>query len=1097
MTFLWTIISNDAVYVEMPSTLLGWLGWLALIAGVVIWAAKEWKAVRSMKQREWLWFAVLLVLTPFTALLLGFRLPSGQGLPPPGLPVVPQGPAVMLFLAVPWMIAGGVLGGIPATILALISGLLLALFDTHSAYTPIIYALLGLVFSALTRQRYRTWFYRLLRQPLVAMLLLPMVYAVLFLTAAAISGGDELIARLDYGMTHVGVNTLAVAGMALVGGIIGQILRTAFPKIWGDDTPLVPSPTETSLENRLLVSIAPVIILLVLALLIGTWVMAGNASRKMLEDRLSSTANVAAESMPFFLEAGQNLILQLADDSTLAASTPDEIYTSLSVKLRSVPYFRQLYYLDQYGNPVSGYPEKSFEGLEPSLEERTGIDLALKKVLVQTYTVPPQDGDKAAQISFIAAVQDDSGNIQGVLLGRSDLGANPFTQPVIQAIGSIQSLGGQGLIVDEDGKILFHTQSDLVMSQYEGALPETASFYDGTAADGTRELVYAQPVVGRSWTIVLTVPARMIQKQSYDIAVPLSGLILLLSLLTMVILRVGLRPVTASMRSLAAEAVRIADGQLDHPLPVQGADEVGQLRQAFEQMRVRLKDRLEEINLLLEVSQGVASSLDLETSVQPILKAALNNGASVARMVLPPEPSAELQSDMPDRVGAGAASEMYAGLDEPLLETSRQHSHIILTNLRRGRSLNLPSGTPTPASLIAVEMRHENRFYGTLWVGYDQQRNFDEEESRFVSMLASEGALAVANARLYTSAEVGRQRVEAILNSTPEPVLVTDRQGRLLLYNPAAMNVTGLAEKMIIGQPIEKVISQPELNQLFTQTGETHASREITLANSKVYYAVVSSVIVENQAVGKVCILRDITHFKELDAMKSDFVSTVSHDLRSPLTLVRGYTTMLQMVGDLSDQQKTYVQKIMTGVESMTRLVNNLLDLGRIEAGVGLQVEKVPINDLMERVFSGLQMQASQKQIQISLEPPGEDHPVVEADPALLQQALTNLVENAIKYTQQNGQIHIRAVMKPETVEFSVRDTGIGIAPIDQPRLFEKFYRAAQREAYSQRGTGLGLAIVKSIAERHGGKVWLDSQLGKGSNFHLEIPLSSPQTKKA
>ncbi|MEN6408776.1 MAG: HAMP domain-containing protein, partial [Anaerolineaceae bacterium] len=687
MTFLWNIISNDAVYVEMPRTLLGWLGWLALIAGMIIWAAKGWKALRAMKRRDWLWFTVLLVLTPFTALLLGFRLPSGQGLPPPGLPVVPQGPAMMLLLAVPWMIAGGVLGSIPATFLALISGTLLALFDTHSAYTPVIYALLGLLFSAMMQQRYRTRFYRLLRQPMVAMLLLPVGFAILFITAAATSGGDDLMARLDYGMTHVGINTLALAGMVLVGGIFGQIFRTAFPKVWGDDAPLIPSPTETSLENRLLVSIAPVIILLVLALLIGTWVMAGNASRKMLEDRLSSTANVAAESMPFFLEAGQNLILQLSDDATLASSSPDEIYTSLSIKLRSVPYFRQLYYLNQYGNPVSGYPEKNFEELTPSLEERTGIDLALKKVLVQTYTVPPQagEGNQAAQISFIAAVQDDAGNIQGVLLGRSDLGANPFTQPVIQAIRTIQSLGGQGLIVDENGKILFHTQPDLVMTQYEGDLPETAAFYDGTAADGTREMVYAQPVVGRSWTIILTVPARMIQKQSYDIAVPLSGLILLLSLLTVIILRVGLRPVTASMRSLAVEAARIADGQLDHPLPVQGADEVGQLRQAFEQMRVRLKDRLEEINLLLEVSQGVASSLDLETSVQPILKAALNNGASVARMVLPPEPSAEFQSDMPDRVGAGAASEMYAGLDEPLLEISRQHSHIILTNLRRGR----------------------------------------------------------------------------------------------------------------------------------------------------------------------------------------------------------------------------------------------------------------------------------------------------------------------------------------------------------------------------------------------------------------------------
>lgn len=1096
MTFLLTIFSRELPYLELPTTWIGWLGWFILSAGVVWWAARSWKTAASMKRREWFWFAGLLVLIPFTTLFLGLRLPSGPGLPPPGLPVLQQGPALMIFLAVPWMVAAGVIGGLPAAVLALFSGILYGLFDTHSLFTPIIFAYLCLIFSSMVRQRYRTRFYIILRQPLISILALPLAFGTLYLLAAAITGNDSLVTRLDYGMTHVGVNVLAVTGMVFVGGILCQILRVALSDVWGEPGVLIPSPTETSLESRLLFSITPVVVALVLALLIGIWIMAGNTSRTMLKDRLSSTANVAAESMPFFMEAGQNLILQLATDPAMIGAPPDQIQNMLSTKLRSVPYFRQLYFLDETGNPISGYPESNFEKLMPSLEERTGIDLALKKVLVQTYTVPPVNGETAAQISFIAAVQDSAGDVQGVLIGRSDLGVNPFTQPVIQALTSINALEGQGLIVDENGKILFHTNANLVMTQYDGPVYDSAQFFDSTSTDGTREMVYYQPVVGRSWAIILTVPARMIQKQSYDIAVPLTALILLLSLLALMILRIGLRPVTASMRTLADEAVRIADGQLDHPLPVQGADEVGQLRQAFEQMRVSLKDRLEEINLLLMVSQGVASSLELETSVQQILKAALNNGASVARMVLPPEPSSELQTDLPDRLGAGPASDMYSGLDDQLLELARQHSRVLLTNLRRGRGLNLPPGTPAPASLIAVEMRHENRFLGTLWVGYDQQRNFTDEDCRFMSMLAGEGALAVANARLYTTAEVGRQRVEAILNSTPEPVLVTDRLGRLLLYNPAAMNLSGLAEKMVIGQPIEKVISQPDLNQLFTQTVESHASREISLSNGQVYYAVVSGVMVEDSEVGKVCILRDITHFKELDSLKSDFVATVSHDLRSPLTLVRGYTTMLQMVGELNEQQKTYVQKIMTGVENMTRLVNNLLDLGRIEAGVGLQVENVQINELLERVFSGQQVQASQKHIQISLEPVPADHPMVEADPALLQQALTNLVENAIKYTPQDGKIQLRAIINPQTVEFSVRDTGIGIAPIDQPRLFEKFYRAAQREAYAQRGTGLGLAIVKSIAERHGGKVWLDSQLGKGSNFHLEIPLQSPKKSK-
>jgi signal transduction histidine kinase len=239
--------------------------------------------------------------------------------------------------------------------------------------------------------------------------------------------------------------------------------------------------------------------------------------------------------------------------------------------------------------------------------------------------------------------------------------------------------------------------------------------------------------------------------------------------------------------------------------------------------------------------------------------------------------------------------------------------------------------------------------------------------------------------------------------------------------------------------------------------------------------------------------LRDITHFKELEQLKSDFVATVSHDLRSPLTLMRGYATMLQMVGDLNEQQKGYVRKIVSGVENMNRLVNNLLDLGRIEAGIGLQIDRVPVGEVVDDVVNSLQLQAVQKDIQLARETASAAKDlVIEADRALIQQAVYNLVENAVKYTAVGGQVKVRTESRLNSVLVEVHDNGIGIAPLDLPHLFEKFYRSGRREAYQQRGTGLGLAIVKSIAERHGGRVWVDSQLGKGSVFSLEVPCHQP-----
>jgi signal transduction histidine kinase len=211
---------------------------------------------------------------------------------------------------------------------------------------------------------------------------------------------------------------------------------------------------------------------------------------------------------------------------------------------------------------------------------------------------------------------------------------------------------------------------------------------------------------------------------------------------------------------------------------------------------------------------------------------------------------------------------------------------------------------------------------------------------------------------------------------------------------------------------------------------------------------------------------------------------------------MRGYATMLEMVGELNEQQQGYVKKIISGVENMSRLVNNLLDLGRIDLGVGLQVEHVTVLDIIERVTSALQLQANQKNIQLSVELSKDMPNAVEADQALLHQAVYNLVENAIKYTPDNGRVTVRTSSQPGFLIFSVEDSGIGIPADDLPRLFEKFYRGKQREARAQHGSGLGLAIVHSIAESHGGRVWVDSVVGKGSTFHLQIPISQPKESR-
>jgi len=198
---------------------------------------------------------------------------------------------------------------------------------------------------------------------------------------------------------------------------------------------------------------------------------------------------------------------------------------------------------------------------------------------------------------------------------------------------------------------------------------------------------------------------------------------------------------------------------------------------------------------------------------------------------------------------------------------------------------------------------------------------------------------------------------------------------------------------------------------------------------------------------------------------------------------------MLQMVGEINEQQRSYIAKIVSGVDSMSKLVNNLLDLGRIDAGIGLKIERTNPIGLAEQVVLELQPYANQKNIELILEYNLSRDLSIEADSGLVQQAIYNVVENALKYNSLGGIVKVAVSSDDHHALFEIIDNGIGIAPIDLPHLFEKFYRSGRREAYNQRGTGLGLAIVKSIIEKHNGKVWVESKLGRGSSFYLQLPI--------
>jgi len=304
-----------------------------------------------------------------------------------------------------------------------------------------------------------------------------------------------------------------------------------------------------------------------------------------------------------------------------------------------------------------------------------------------------------------------------------------------------------------------------------------------------------------------------------------------------------------------------------------------------------------------------------------------------------------------------------------------------------------------------------------------------------------------------------------------------------VLINQTARNVFAIRDEgQLVGKLAREVINSPELLEILTD-GDTSAPyrSEIALEDGRVFNAQVTPI----PEVGVAVILQDITHLKELDRIKSDFVNTVSHDLRSPLTAILGYVELIERVGPISDQQIEFIRRIELSVQNITALINDLLDLGRIEAGFDVHKEIVPLRTLVYYTIDSLRGRLEEKTIQLEVDVPEELPPIL-GNPIRIRQMLMNLIGNALKYTQAGGEICVSARSQGGQIILQVSDNGPGIPLADQPYIFDKFYRASNVGRES--GTGLGLAIVKSIVENHQGRIWVDSTPGHGSKFTIVLP---------
>ncbi len=503
----------------------------------------------------------------------------------------------------------------------------------------------------------------------------------------------------------------------------------------------------------------------------------------------------------------------------------------------------------------------------------------------------------------------------------------------------------------------------------------------------------------------------------------------------------------------------------------------------------QLAARMHEMGILQQIDQELNDTIELNTVFNMTCDWALRfTNANAASLALYEEDTDTLRTMF--NYGYSIADEQIEML------RGQTKSSIAYRVARTGRAEVVPDVSidldyqPVEHNIVSqmsVPVLREEQVVAVLTLESKKLNAFTDDHLRFVKNLANRAAVAIDNARLYTESERERNKLSHILRNIVDIVIVINPEGRIMMMNQSAISALRLySETEYTGRTFDEAIDFRPLVDIYhkVRDAEESLTDEITMPNNRVFYTKAD----QHEGIGWIIVMQDVTPYKEMDRLKSELIATVSHDLKQPLSVMRGYLDLLQMKNTFDPSSENFVNMIDRAIQNMRQLIDDLLDLAKIESGIDLSLEPVSLNALIQEVVDINSSTAINKSMTVITEIP-EELLVVKGELNRLHQIFNNLVGNAIKYTPPEGEVQVKVEKRGGMVRVSVQDNGLGISPEDQAHIFERFYRVRRPETESIDGTGLGLAIVKSLVEAHQGTIRLESTLGSGSTFFVTLPL--------
>lgn len=510
--------------------------------------------------------------------------------------------------------------------------------------------------------------------------------------------------------------------------------------------------------------------------------------------------------------------------------------------------------------------------------------------------------------------------------------------------------------------------------------------------------------------------------------------------------------------------------------------------------------RVRQRDYLLEIARAISQELDLEKLLKRILDISAEMLAGQAGLIA----LREERGGWTVAASHGIPPAFLRYLD-PLLNAVPDHEdparfelpeiNRLLQNVTRTASYGLLTGVGLP--LIARQT-----VIGVIFVFRSYPSVFSSNDRALLQSFADQAAIAVHNAQLYMQVTQEKQRMDALLDSVADGILILAPDHTIERSNRAMARMLGMHDNQVRGSNHDQIIqfihknSGPTLEQAetggwpLTPNATLYVEGDIQrpdlppLAVGITYAALMSA---EGTLINIIASVRDITRFREAEELKSTFISVISHELKTPVALIKGYVGTLRRKDVRWERQviDDSLQVIEEEADRLTELIENLLDASRLQAGaLTIKLSDISIPDLARRTAERFRTQTNKHEIVVNFP---ENFPTVMGDDERLSQVLTNLLSNAIKYSAQGGEISINGQVLADQVVVCISDDGPGIAEEDAPYVFDRFYRSSEAQR-TKKGAGLGLYLSRAVIEAHGGKIWVDPQRGRGARICFSLP---------